>query len=92
MVGLPDNLFTKKDWYNAVDYAMSTGDGKDVMIARLNNLKSNTKINILKETSAAIPAEEQTPEDFESVDDPNCELVRLGFTETEINSLIGGLE
>jgi hypothetical protein len=77
MFGLPNNLSTKQDWFNSVEYARSTGKGKDVMIARLNGLKQNTKMNILKIESVGKPAEEQTPEDFISVDDPNCELIRL---------------
>jgi len=92
MVGLPNIILTKQDWLNAVDYARSTGKGKDVMIARLTGLKQNTKINILKLTSQDKPAEEQTPDDFEPVDDPNCDLIRLGFTEREINNLIGALQ
>jgi len=92
MVGIPENLFTKKDWYNAVDYANSTGNGKGVMIARLNNLKQNNKINVLKQSSADIPAEDQTPDDYEQVDDPNCEFARLGFTEAEVENLIRSLQ
>jgi len=91
MVGLPNNLLTKKDWLNAVDFAVSTGQGRDVMIARLNGLKQNTKMNVLKNASAGKSAEDQTPDDFESVDDPNCEMLRLGFTEAEIDGLIGRL-
>jgi hypothetical protein len=92
MIGLPNNLSTKKDWLNAVEYAKRYSAGKDVMIARLNSLKQNTKMNVLKNTSIGKPAEEQTPEDFKSVDDPNCEMLRLGFTGAEIESLIGGLQ
>jgi hypothetical protein len=92
MVGIPNDLLTKKDWYNAVEYAMSTGDGKSVMLSRLNNLKSNTTINVLKKTSEKIPADEQTADDFEAVSDPNCEMARLGFTLEEVESLIGGLK
>ena len=92
MVGIPNDLLTKKDWFNAVDYARSTGNGKNVMIARLNNLKSNTTINVLKKSSEKKPAEEQTPEDFEAVNDPNCEFARLEFTLAEVDSLIGSLE
>ena len=92
MVGLPNNLSTKKDWLNAVEFANSTGHGKDVMIARLTGLKQNTKMNVLKKGSEGKPAEDQTPEDFHSVDDPNCELQRLGFTGAEVESLIGGLQ
>jgi hypothetical protein len=92
MVGLPNNLSTKRDWLNAVEYARSTGNGKDVMISRLNGLKQNTKMNVLKTGSVGKPAEEQTPEDFKAVDDPNCEIIRLGFTAQEIDSLIGVLQ
>jgi hypothetical protein len=88
MIGLPNNLLTKKDWQNAVEYAISTGDGKEVMIARLNSLKENTTINVLKSASAGKSAEDQTPDDFESIDDPNCEMLRLGFTGAEIDGLI----
>jgi len=92
MVGIPENLFTKEDWYNAVEYAKSTGNEKDVMIARLNNLKQNTKINVLKQSSAGKSADDQTPDDYEQVDDPNCEFMRLGFTDSEIDSLIRSLQ
>ena len=92
MVGLPIDLFTKQDWFNAVDYALSTGNGKDVMIARLNNLAQNTTMNVLKKESTGKPAEELTPDDFVAVDDPNSEFARLGFTKAEIESLIGRLK
>ena len=92
MVGLPIDLFTKEDWYNAVEYALSTGNGKDVMIARLNNLAQNTKMNVLREESAGKPAEELTADDFVAIDDPNSEFVRLGFTKVEIENLIGRLQ
>lgn len=92
MVGLPNNFSTKKDWLNAVEYVNSSGAGKDVLFARLNSLKQNTKINVLKKTSAGKLAEEQTPEDFESIDDPHCEMSRLGFTAAEIDSLIGRIK
>jgi hypothetical protein len=92
MVGIPNNLSTKKDYFNAAEYVNSTGNGKDVLIARLNSLKQNTKMNVLKETSAGKSAEDQTPEDFQSVDDPNCEMARLGFTEAEVDGLIGSIK
>jgi len=92
MVGLPIDLFTKKDWNNAVDYAVSTGDGRDVMAARLENLKNNTKMNVLRKESVGKPADELTPDDFEAVDDPNSEFARLGFTVAEIDGLTGRLK
>ena len=92
MVGIPNDLFTIKDWENAVSYAITTGNGKNVMIARLNNLKSNTTINVLKKTSEKKSADDLTPDDFEAVDDPNSEFKRLGFTLEMVESLIRSLQ
>jgi len=92
MIGIPNELFTKKDWYNAVEYAKTTGNGKSVMVARLENLKSNTTINVLKKTAEKKPAEEQTPDDYETASDPNCVFTQLGFTIAEVDNLIGELK
>jgi hypothetical protein len=92
MVGLPNLLKTRQDWSNAAGYAKSTGDGKAVMIKRLLELKDNKTILVLKASAASKEAEEQTQEDFEAVPDPACEKLRLGFTDGEIDELIGGLE
>ena len=92
MVGFPRELKTKQDWVNAVNYAMSTGDGKSTLIYRLTELKNNTTMLVLKAESESKPPEEQTEEDFERVDDPACEKIRLGITDQEIDDLIGGLE
>jgi hypothetical protein len=91
MVGVPNSLSTKQDWFNAADYAKTTGDGKGDLKRRLLELKNNSKMLVLKTASASKPPEEQTPDDFKSVDDPNCEKKRLGFTDAEIDQLIGGL-
>ena len=91
MVGLPKELKTKQDWLNAINYAKATGDGKAIMKYRLEELKTNTTVLVLKETSQDKPSEEQDETDFERVDDPACEKIRLGFTDQEINTLIGGL-
>ncbi|MCL2093830.1 MAG: hypothetical protein FWH12_06510 [Treponema sp.] len=91
MVGLPLSLSTKQDWLNAVDYAKAKGEGKGTMQTRLSELKNNSKMLVLKAGAEKKPPEEQTPEDFKSVDDPNCEKIRLGFTDAEIDQLIGGL-
>jgi hypothetical protein len=92
MVGLPKNLHTKQDWLNAVNYAKATNDGKGTMRSRLLELKANSKMLVLKASSASKPSEEQTPEDFKSVEDPACEKIRLGFSDAEIDELIGGLQ
>jgi hypothetical protein len=91
MVGLPKQLNTKADWLNAVNYAKTTGEGKAVMRGRLLSLKLNSTIFVLKASSANKDSEDQTPEDYEAALDPGCEKARLGFTDEEIDELIGGL-
>jgi hypothetical protein len=91
MVGLPKQLSTKADWLNTVKYAKATGEGKAAMRGRLLSLKLNSTILVLKASSAKKDSEEQTPEDYEAALDPGCEKVRLGFTDDEIEELIGGL-
>jgi hypothetical protein len=91
MVGLPKQLNTKADWLNAVQYAKTTGEGKATMCTRLLSLKTNTTILVLKAASKNKDSEEQTPEDYEAAIDGGCEKVRLGFTDDEIDELIGGL-
>jgi hypothetical protein len=91
MVGLPPSLSTKQDWINAVEYAKSTGEGKGAIRMRLLELKNNSKVMVLKASAESKPPEDQTPDDFKSVEDPNCEKKRIGFTDSEIDQLIGGL-
>jgi len=91
MVGYPNTLSTKTDLLNAYRYAKTTGDGKAALRARLLTIKENTKILVLKSSSASKDSEEITPEDFESVNDPGAEKIRLGITDAEIDELIGGL-
>ena len=92
MVGFPNTLSTKADLLNAYEYAKTTGDGKPALRARLLTIKQNTKILVLKKSSANKDSEDQTPEDFEAVNDPGAEKIRLGITDAEIDELIGGLE
>ena len=92
MVGVPKELKTKQDVLNAVSYAKATGDGKTMLKNRLMEMKANTKVLVLKAASKSKPPEEQTEADFESVNDPACEKLRLGFTDQEINNLIGELQ
>jgi len=91
MVGIPKQLSTKADWLNATSYAQSTGDGKAEMRKRLLTLKQNSTILVLKTSAQGKDSEDQTPEDFHAVNDPGCEKARLGFTDAEIDELIGGL-
>jgi hypothetical protein len=92
MVGFPKRILTKQDWYNAVNYTKTSGSGKMDLIKRLQNLKDNTKILVLKAASKDKKPEDQTPDDYEAVDDPGCEKLRLGFTDSELDTLIGGLK
>jgi hypothetical protein len=92
MVGTPRQLSTKTDWLNAVKYAKAMGEGKAAMRGRLLSLKVNSTILVLKTSSAKKDSEDQTPEDYETALDAGCEKVRLGFTDDEIEELIGGLE
>jgi hypothetical protein len=91
MVGFPKNLLTKQDYLNAVEFVNSGGGGRDILIQGLMGLKSFNKINVLKSGSAGKPAEEQTPEDYKAIDDPNCAMIRMGFSIEEIDDLIGRL-
>jgi len=91
MVGYPNTLSTKADLFNAFEYAKTTGDGKAALRSRLLSIKNNTTILVLKKASAGKKSEDQTPEDFEAVNDPGAEKIRLGITDAEIDELIGGL-
>jgi DNA primase len=93
MVGFPNDLRTKQDWLNAVDFAKSSGEtDRAIMVSKLEGLRTNTKMMVLKVSSAGVPAEEQTPEDYEEVDNPACEMIRLGLSGSQIDNLIGGLK
>ena len=92
MVGIPKHCQTKKDWQNAVDYAVSHNTGKTELYCRLQHLRDDHYMNVLKEESKDKPVEEQTPDDYEPVDNPAAEKYRLGFTDSEINDLMGALK
>jgi hypothetical protein len=92
LVGLPKQLSTKADWLHAVQYAKTTGNGKAEIQKRLLSLKTHCTILVLKNASKGKDSEEQTPEDYEAAIDPGCEKARLGFTDAEIDELIGGLK
>lgn len=92
MTGFPKELHTKQDFLNAVRYVKAGGEGKEILIARLERMKVSTTMMALKESSKSKRAEKQQQEDYIPVPDPNCEMRRLGFTENEIDSLIGGLK
>lgn len=92
MVGIPKFCQTKKDWQNAVNFATAKNTGKAELYSRLQQLRDNHFMNVLKNSSKSKPAEEQTPDDFEAVDNPAAEKYRLGFTDEEINKLMEALK
>ena len=87
-----ENLRTKQDYLNAAAYAKQSGEGKTALTARLCRMKTSVTRMDLKESSRAMRADRQHQEDYIPVQDPCCEMRRLGFTEEEIDELIGGLQ
>ena len=49
MVGIPKYCQTKKDWQNAVDYAVKHNTGKTELYSRLQHLRDDHYMNVLKE-------------------------------------------
>lgn len=92
MIGFPKDLRTKQDFLNAVEYVKATGEDKATLIARLESLKATITMMDLKESSRSKRADKQLQEDYASVPDPNCEMGHLGFSEAEIDYLIGRLK
>lgn len=92
MIGFPKDLRTKQDFLNAVKYVKATGEDKAILIGRLESVKAATTMMDLKESSRSKRADKQLQADYASVPDPNCEMRRLGFSEAEIDYLIGRLE
>lgn len=92
MVGIPNHCQTKKDWQNAVDYVVAHNTGKTELYSRLEHLRDDHYMNVLKESSRGKPVEEQTPEDYEEVENPAAEKNKLGFSDTEINALMEALK
>ena len=84
MVGIPKYCQTKKDWQNAVDYAVKHNTGKTELYSRLQHLRDDHYMNVLKE--------EQTPEDYEPVDNPAAEKYRIGITDEEIENMMEALK
>ena len=92
MIGIPKYCQTKKDWQNAVDYAVKHNTGKTELYSRLQHLRDEHYMNVLKEESKEKPVEEQTPEDYEPVDNPAAEKYRIGITDEEIENMMEALK
>ena len=88
MVGIPEYCQTKKDWQNAVSFAVKTNSGKRVLYSRLKHLRDDHFMKVLKDASKGKPAEELTDEDYELVDNPAAAKYKIGITDSEINALM----
>lgn len=88
MVGIPEYCQTKKDWQNAVDFAVKTNSGKRVLYSRLKHLRDDHFMKVLKNASKGKPVEELTDEDYELVDNPAAAKYKIGITDSEINALM----
>ena len=88
MVGIPEYCQTKKDWQNAVSFAVKTNSGKRVLYSRLKHLRDDHFMKVLKNASKGKPVEELTDEDYELVDNPAAAKYKIGITDSEINALM----
>jgi hypothetical protein len=88
MVGIPEYCQTKKDWQNAVDFAVKTNNGKKILYSRLKHLRDDHFMKALKEGSKGKPVEELTEEDYELMDNPAAAKYKIGITDFEINALM----
>lgn len=91
MRGFPKMLQTKEDYYNVIQMANRRELSREQAAKVLDNLIATRNSNYLKETSMGKDPKDQTPDDFEPRVDTSSEMEKLGFTETEINKLKGGL-
>lgn len=97
MFGIPQNLSTKQDWLNALAFVETTGNGKTEMKKRFLSLKQNSTMLVPKNekkgrgNKEGTEAAELAPEDFHAVDDPGSEKNRLGFSDAELDEIIGRL-
>ena len=91
MKGFPKDLRTKQDYIHAAACVKENSEDRTILLARLERMKASTTRMGLNESAKSKPAEKQHQEDYEPVPDPCCEMRRLGFTEEELDRLIGGL-
>ena len=83
MVGIPDYCQTKKDWQNAVDFAVKTNNGKRILYSRLKHLRDDHYMKVLKDASKGKLSKELT-----LVDNPAAAKYKIGITDAEINALM----
>ena len=92
MRGFPKTIGTKQDIYNLVEIARTDDEFKEELKKLLDNLIATKKHYVLKEEAREKTVEEQTPDDYELVDNPNADIFRFGMTEEEIAQIKNELE
>ena len=94
MRGFQKTIGTKQDILNLVGLAEQDDVGieSEDLINFLDNLIATKRHYVVKAEAAEKPTEEQTPDDYELVDNPNSDMIRLGITEDEINQIKAQLE
>jgi len=92
MKGYPKIIGTKQDIYNLFEIAKIDDEIKEKLAQTLDNLIATKKHYVLKAEAVEKPVEEQTPDDYELVDNPNTNIFRFGMTEEEIAQIKNELE
>ena len=92
MKGYPKIIGTKQDIYNLFEIAKIDDEIKEKLAQTLDNLIATKQHYVIKAEAAEKPIEEQTPDDYELVDNPNSDMMRLGITDDEINQIKAQLE
>jgi len=94
MIGFPEHLNTKEDYYNMMkDWPPLYGDNAERMLDALANLEATATIQVPvwpKDYDPDDPKRDPDvqPESWDAVKDPNGKLFRLGMSEDEIQTLI----
>ncbi|MBR1913148.1 MAG: hypothetical protein IJ828_12475 [Treponema sp.] len=88
MIGFPSVLNTKQDYLNAVEYVKSDRADRKKLVRMLESLRDNIYMNVLKDSSKEKSTEDLTPDDYMAVENPNCDKLRLGISDKEIESWI----
>jgi len=90
MKGIPENMQTKADWENALAYAIENEPAKVKLKSMMMGLLESRTSKVLKK-GVKKPPEEQTSDDFESIDDQASPFNLSGLSQTEIEKMISKL-
>lgn len=92
MFGFPSVVSNKASLMHAMDFVRANPGDAWRMKELLVRLRDQRFTLVLKASSAYVPVEEQTPQDYEAVDDPAADLYRFGMTTGEVDALIKELK